>query len=144
MSEYIFSRKTFLKHGFHNYPLAWNSDDRAWLDFSDNKPIFTINKALVYVRLSTLNISGKQDKQDEKKLSAISFYRFLIANKLKFYALPEREIIIRFYESEIITQRKLKLSEWCFLTYFYLRYLDFYSIKKFSKRFLKSILKKHV
>ncbi|PWB21792.1 glycosyltransferase family A protein [Flavobacterium sp. HTF] len=144
LSEYIFSRKTFLKYGFHNYPLAWNSDDHAWLDFSDNKPIYTINEALVYFRLSALNISGKQDNKDAKSLSVISFYRFLVANKLKFYTLSQREKIIRFYENEIIKQRKLKLSEWIFLSYFYLKYLDFYSIKKFSKRFIKSILKKHV
>lgn len=144
LSEYIFSRKTFLKYGFHNYPLAWNSDDRAWLDFSDNKPIYTINEALVYFRLSALNISGKQDNKEVKSLSVISFYRFLVANKLKFYTLSQREKIIRFYENEIIKQRKLKLSEWIFLSYFYLKYLDFHSIKKFSKRFIKSILKKHV
>lgn len=143
LSEYIFSRKSFLKFGFHDYPLAWNSDDRAWLDFSDNKPIYSINEGLVYFRLSTLNISGKQDNMYEKSLSVISFYRFLVLNKFKFYTLIQKEKIIRFYENEISKQRKLKLSEWFFLSYFYIKYLDFYSIKKFSIRFLKSILKKN-
>ena len=59
LSEYVFSKKTFNKYHFYNYPLAWNSDDQAWLDFSDNKPIFTINECVVYVRLSSSNISGK-------------------------------------------------------------------------------------
>ena len=144
LSEYVFSRKTFLKYGFHDYPLAWNSDDHAWLDFSDSKPIYTINEGLVYFRLSTLNISGKQDNNYVKSLSVISFYRFLVVNKLKFYTIAQKEKIIRFYENEINKQRKLKLSEWFLLSYFYLKYFNFYSIKKFSKRFLKSILKKHV
>ncbi|KQW97700.1 glycosyltransferase family 2 protein [Flavobacterium sp. Root420] len=142
LSEYIFSRESFIKFGFHDYPLAWNSDDRAWLDFSDNKPIYTINEGLVYFRLSALNISGKQDNVNVKSLSVISFYSFLILNKLKFYTPKQQEKIIRFYENEISKQRKLKLSEWLFLSYFYMKYLDFYSIKKFIKRFFKSIFKK--
>lgn len=142
LSEYIFSRESFLKFGFYDYPLAWNSDDRAWLDFSDNKPIFTINDSIVYVRLSDLNISGKQDNNSEKNLSVIMFFKFLIKQKLSFYKTEEKEKILRFYESEINKKRDLKFSEWLFLLFFYLRFLDFFSIKKFSKRFFKSILKR--
>lgn len=141
LSEYIFSRESFLKFGFYDYPLAWNSDDRAWLDFSSDKPIFTINECVVFVRLSELNISGKQDNNEAKSLSVISFYRFLILKKLKFYTFPQQERILRFYESEINKQRNLKQSEWFFLFYFYLKYFNFYSIKKFIKRFVKIILK---
>lgn len=139
LSEYIFSKESFLKYRFYDYPLAWNSDDRAWLDFSDNKPIFTINDSVVYVRLSDLNISGKQDNNFAKNLSVISFFKFLIKKKLCFYKNEERENILRFYENEINKKRNLKISEWLFLLFFYLRYLDLYSIKKFTKRFLRSI-----
>ena len=52
LSEYIFSRSMYNKYGFYDYPLAWNSDDRAWLDFSDNKPIYSINESIVFFRLS--------------------------------------------------------------------------------------------
>ncbi|TDE53944.1 glycosyltransferase family 2 protein [Flavobacterium sp. GT3P67] len=137
LSEYIFSRASFLKFGFYDYPLAWNSDDRAWLEFSDNKPIFTINNSLVFVRLSALNISGKLDNDNMKSLSVLSFYKFVILEKLKFYAIPHRDRILRRYEKEIRKQRDLKLSEWFFLLYFYLKYFDFDSVKKFNKRFSK-------
>ncbi|MBF4492882.1 glycosyltransferase family 2 protein [Flavobacterium sp. MR2016-29] len=143
LSEYIFSRKSFLKYRFYDYPLAWNSDDRAWLDFSENKPIYTINDSVVYVRLSDINISGKQDNNLAKSLSVISFFKFLIKQKLSFYKNEEREKIVRFYENEINKKRNLKISEWLFLLFFYLKYLDFYSIKKFVKRFLKCILKRN-
>ncbi|MNL34519.1 hypothetical protein D3C87_1564960 [compost metagenome] len=123
--------------------MAWNSDDRAWLDFSDNKPIFTINDSIVYVRLSDLNISGKQDNNFAKSLSVISFFKFLIKKKLSLYKNEEREKILRFYENEINKKRNLKISEWLFLLFFYSKYLDFYSIKKFTKRFLKRILKRN-
>ncbi|MDI5887394.1 glycosyltransferase family A protein [Flavobacterium yafengii] len=142
LSEYIFSKASYLKYGFHDYPLAWNSDDRAWLEFSDNKPIFSINDSLVYFRLSSLNISGKKDNIDIKSLSVIAFYRFVILEKLKFYTTPQRDRIMRRYEKEIRNVRNLNLSEWFFLLYFYLKYFDFDSIKKFHKRFLKSILKR--
>ncbi|MNQ35097.1 Glycosyl transferase family 2 [compost metagenome] len=143
LSEYIFSKESFLKYRFYDYPLAWNSDDRAWLDFSDNKPIFTINDSIVYVRLSDLNISGKQDNNFAKSLSVISFFKFLIKKKLSLYKNEEREKILRFYENEINKKRNLKISEWLFLLFFYSKYLDFYSIKKFTKRFLKRILKRN-
>lgn len=142
LSEYVFLRESFLKFGFYDYPLAWNSDDRAWLDFSNQKPIYTINDCVVFVRLSVLNISGKQDNNEAKNLSVISFYRFLISKKLQFYTFSQREKILRFYENEINKQRNLTQSEWFFLWYFYLKYFKFYLIKKFSIRFLKAILKR--
>lgn len=143
LSEYVFSRESFLKFGFYDYPLAWNSDDRAWLDFSDDQPIFTINECVVFVRLSIFNISGKQDNNNLKSFSVVSFFRFLILKKLKNYTNQEKEKIIRFYENEISKQRKLKLSEFFFVLYFYLKYFNFYLTKKFIKRFLKNILKRH-
>lgn len=143
LSEHIFTRKAFLKYRFTNYPLAWNSDDRAWLDFSGKKPIYSINDSVVFVRISSVNISGKIDNIEKKNLSVIAFYKFLIEKKIKYYSVLQREKIIRFYENEIKKQRDLKLSEWLFLLFFYLKYLDFNSIKKFSKRFLKNILKRN-
>lgn len=140
LSEYIFSRKSFIKFGFHDYPLAWNSDDRAWLEFSENKPIFTINDSSVFVRLSALNISGKVDNMDLKSLSIIAFYRFVILEKLQFHSTSQRDRIMRSYEKEIKSIRNLNLGEWLFLFYFYLKYFDFDSVKKFNKRFLKSLL----
>jgi hypothetical protein len=140
LSEYIFSRSSYVKYGFYDYPLAWNSDDHAWLEFSDNKPIFTINDSSVFVRLSALNISGKVDNMNFKSLSVIAFYRFVISEKLKFHTAPQRDRIMRRYEKEIRNIRNLKFSEWLFLLYFYLKYFDFDSVKKFNKRFLKSYL----
>ena len=134
LSEYVFSRTTYLKFGFHDYPLAWNSDDRAWLEFSDNKPIFTINDNTVNVRLSTLNISGKQNNNEAKIISQLTFFRFLILEKLKFYSIPQIDRILRCYEKEIKEQRSLKVSEWFFIFYFYLKYFDFDSFKKFLRR----------
>ena len=57
LSEYVFLKASYERHHFYNYPLAWASDDRAWLDFSENKPIYSINDSVICVRLSDLNIT---------------------------------------------------------------------------------------
>lgn len=143
LSEYIFSRKVYEKFGFYDYPLAWNSDDRAWLDFSDDKPVFSINESIVYFRLSMYNISGKSDNKYLKNLSQISFYRYLILNKIGFYTKQQKINFLRRYENEIRNIRRLKYKEWGFLLLYFLKYLDFKEIKKFLKRFLNSILRRH-
>lgn len=143
LSEYIFSRKVYEKFGFYDYPLGWNSDDRAWLDFSDDKPLFSINESIVYFRLSMYNISGKSDNKYLKSLSQISFYRYLILNKIEFYTKQQKIIFLRRYENEIRNIRRLNYKEWGFLLLYFLKYLDFKEIKKFLKRFLNSILRRH-
>lgn len=142
LSEYIFSRASYRKYGFYDYPLAWNSDDRAWLDFSDNKPIFTINESVVYFRLSALNISGKEDNKVFKSLSQIVFYEFILLNKLSNYNICQQDRIMRKYEKEIKMVRNLNLKEFVLLLFCYLRYFNFDSFKKFIKRSVKQILVK--
>ena len=143
LSEYVFSRKVYKKFGFYDYPLAWNSDDRAWLDFSDDKPILSINESIVYFRLSMYNISGKSDNKYLKNLSQISFYRYLILNKFEFYTKQQKINFLRRYENQIKNIRRLKYREWVFLLFYFLKYFDFKEFKKFVKRFLNSILRRH-
>ncbi len=143
LSEYVFSRESYLKYGFFDYPLAWNSDDHAWLEFSDSKPIFTINESVIFVRVSKLNISGKAHNIDAKYLSEIAFYKFMVLNKLGFYNRKQREGLMWRYENEIINIRNISLSEWFFLLFFYFKYFSFDSFKKFIKRSLNNVLKRH-
>lgn len=130
LSEHIFSKESYLKYGFYNYPLAWNSDDRAWMDFSDGKPIFTSNESIVYVRVSSLNITGKKDNLLKKNASEVEFYKFLISNKFTYYSNSQRIEIIKKYGKEIRRYRSLKFSEWLFISYYCLRFFNFDYIKK--------------
>ena len=143
LSEYIFKRKAYLKYGFYNYPLAWNSDDHAWLEFSNNKPIYTINNSLVYFRLSSSNISGKEDNVFIKSVSQNRFYRFLINQKLGLYNKKDRIRILRRYESHIFSIRKPTLGEWLYLMFRHIQQFNFIEIKKVIKRFLNTILRRH-
>jgi glycosyltransferase involved in cell wall biosynthesis len=143
LSEYIFSKKTFNKYHFYNYPLAWNSDDQAWLDFSDNKSIFTINESVVYVRLSSSNISGKTDNFLLKNNSQILFYKKLIKEKLHYYEHTQRLLFLRRYENDILKTRKLTSAEWIFLFVYYVKWFDYEDFKKILKRFLNTVLKRN-
>lgn len=130
LSEYIFSKATYTKYGFYNYPLAWNSDDHAWLNFSDGKPIYTINDSIVFVRMSTENITGRGDNIINKNLSQIQFYKYLISNKFQFYDNNQRLEIIKKYGKEIQRTRKVNMSEWIFISYYCLIFFNVGYLKK--------------
>jgi glycosyltransferase involved in cell wall biosynthesis len=136
LSEYVFSRKAFEKHGFYNYPLAWNSDDRAWLDFSEDQSIYSINEAIVYPRMSNLNITGKSDNWKLKNESSAAFYHFLIHGKLKHYTKYQRIKIIRKYYFELKKVKSLDTKDWIFLIKHYLGNLNFLAIKDFLKKYV--------
>lgn len=140
LSEHIFSKSSYLEYGFHNYTLGWFSDDRAWIEFSEEKPIYSINDSVVYIRNSGLNISSRMDDLDAKNDVEITFYKFLILKKINFYNKQQRLKLIRKYEEVIKTRRNLSFKELFLLNYFYLKELEYYSFKKFIKRSIKSIL----
>ncbi|RTY83274.1 glycosyltransferase family 2 protein [Flavobacterium sp. ZB4P23] len=142
LSEYVFSKKTYNKYHFYNYPVAWNSDDQAWLDFSDNKSIFTINECVVYIRLSSSNISGKTDNFWLKNNSQILFYKKLIKEKLNYYEHSQRLLFLRRYENDILKTRKLTSADWFFLFVYYVKWFGYEDFKKILKRFLNTVLKR--
>jgi hypothetical protein len=136
VSEYVFSKSSYVKYGFQDYPMAWCSDDRAWLDFSDDKPIYTINEASISVRLSGLNITGKKDNLVLKNQSQVAFLNYIINNKLNYYSKYDRIKIIRKYHFELKTIRNLNSRDWLFLIQNYLIHADFSVVKGFIKKYI--------
>jgi len=136
LSEYIFLRKKYEKYRFYNYPLAWNSDDRAWLDFSDDKPIYSINEGLVCVRLSSLNITGKRDNLALKNNSLVAFHKYIIQNKLTHFKKYDRIKIIRKYHYELKNMKSIDSSDWLFLFKNYARNINMPVIKGFMKKYI--------
>lgn len=121
LSEYIFSKSTYIKYGFIDYPLGWHSDDKAWLDFSDNKMIFSINESIVFIRISNSSISGKLDNKDLKYISGIHFLKDVILQNLKLFDKRQRLELLLDYEVKIKLKRKLILEEWKMMFQFYLK-----------------------
>jgi hypothetical protein len=91
LSEYIFRKSQVLGIGFKNFPLAWFSDVLAVLEFSDFKNIFSINEAVVYIRISELSISGSQNNLKIKIKSKFYFYFYLLNEKIDCFSMLEQE-----------------------------------------------------
>ncbi len=136
LSEYVFSRKAFEKYGFYDYPLAWNSDDRAWLDFSQDQPIYSINESVIYPRMSHLNITGKRDNLELKNQSTTAFFNYIIQSKLNDFNKYERIKIIRKYYFELKKVKTLGTKDWIFLIKHYTRNLNVLAIKDFLKKYI--------
>ena len=137
LSEYVFRKSTYLRKGFRDLPLAWHSDDLAWLDFSANKPIFTINDCTIYVRNSDHNISGKIDNFDLKDQATLKFYKILITEKSALYSNQQMGVILKRYEELLFKRKELSLKTWQFLLLNYLTKAEVKNPLHFLKRSLK-------
>ncbi|THF50569.1 glycosyltransferase family 2 protein [Flavobacterium supellecticarium] len=142
LSEYIFTKKTYDTYGFYNYPLAWYSDDRAWIDFSEQKNIYTINESFVFIRFSEMNISGRQDNAVLKKKAKEQFFGDFILRNLALFPKKERLSLLLTYEVAVKDQRKLAFKEWLLLGKHYVRNFTPISFLKFIRRFFISTFKK--
>lgn len=140
LSEYVFSRRSYIKYRFNDYPLAWHSDCFAWLDFPDGKMIYTINEAIIFFRISNINISGRQDNIDIKNQVKIQFFKDVLTKKIMLFKKSQRFELLMFYEVIIKRNRKLTLKEWFFLIKLYLINLKTIPFVKSIRRFLISIL----
>ncbi|WP_055435397.1 glycosyltransferase family 2 protein [Lacinutrix algicola] len=138
LSEHIFKTESYKKQGFVNYPLAWFSDDKAWIDFSENKPIYTINDSMVYIRVSNESISGKKSNIGLKQESAIQFYRNVIDEKSQEYPKALRLRLFLIYEIIIKRKRKLVKQEWQFLFKKYVQNFSLIPFLKLIRRILVS------
>lgn len=142
LSEYIFTKKAYDTYGFYDYPLAWYSDDRAWIDFSEQKDIYTINESFVFIRFSEMNISGRQDNTVLKKKAKEQFFGDFILRKFALFPKKERLALLLTYEVAIKDQRKLVFKEWLQLGKHYARNFTPLSFLKLIRRFFISTFKK--
>ena len=139
LSEYIFTRNSYETFGFETYPLASHSDDRAWLDFSDRLPVFSINEAVVYVRMSRLNISGRTDNTEAKLEAQLLFYYFLVHKKRHHFSKKQKEVIFLKYEKIIFYQKNIILKHCLYLLYIYIVNFKINAIIGLIKRAIKNL-----
>lgn len=139
LSEYVFSKETFLKYNFHNYPLAWHSDDMAWLEFSDSKPIYTINESVVKILISDSSLSGMNSNLDLKNKATNQFYKDIIDTKFPLFSKKQRLELVFEYEVSIVRIKKVTAKEWFFIFTVYCKNLSFLPFIKFIRRILISI-----
>lgn len=140
LSEYIFRRSSYEKFGFEKYPLGWHSDDRAWFEFSEGLPVYTINEARVLIRISPASISGRSDNFRLKNKATMAFFRFLISYQLSDFEKEQRLKLLKTYEWKIMNEEPFKIRDWFFLLYFYIRSSRFYHFRRFLNKGVRTIL----
>lgn len=142
LSEYIFAKEIYETFKFKDYPLAWYSDDMAWLDFSNNKPIYSINESIVYFRLSANNISGKEDNLEEKQKAEYLFYQRLVKKHLSKCNLNQKKIFLLEFGIIAIKTKNLDYGTCLFIISKLLSNGLFYSCAKFIRRVYRAKLNK--
>lgn len=141
LSEYVFSSISYKKFGFHCYPLAWHSDDRAWLEFADNKPIYSINDAFVEVRVTSESITGKKDNEALKQKAKIQFYEFIVYHKQLQFTKEQKEHLLLAYGVLIQNQRPFPVKKGFIVFISLIKLPSFYNAIRFLRRIIKSQLK---
>jgi glycosyltransferase involved in cell wall biosynthesis len=144
LSEYVFSKSSYLANGFRNYPLAWHSDDMAWLDFSEEKPIYTINESHVLVRMSSFNISGILDNHLQKEGASSAFLKDLVVRKLRLFNKIQKRELLAAVENRMKMSHGLTPKNWFTLfalyfkngegTLFFVRRIILNTSKKYRDR----------
>jgi len=136
LSEYVFNKAVYNKYGFYNYDLAWYADDRAWLEFSEFKNIYTINTATVRFRLSDENISRNNYKTKEKEVVQLQFLEYLVSEVLMKFKSEQQYYFMAFYEQLIYKNKKVSISFWLFMCWYFINSFYFFEVIKFTRRVL--------
>ena len=138
LSEHIFRKKSYLKYSFQDYPLAWHSDDYAWIQFAENKPILAINNEKISIRVSNESLTGSTTNLKDKRIAESMFYMDLVKHNLNLFKRGVRFRFLMKAEVSIKKYRKLSLEEWHILFLKYVQNFAFIAFLKFTRRFLKS------
>ena len=103
----IFLRKEQIsKVKFKEFPLAWYSDILAVLEFSNFKNVYSINNAIVYVRLSDISISGQQNNKEDKNNARFNYYYYLLKNKNVFFSKTQNILLLNMLNKTYINNKK--------------------------------------
>lgn len=141
LSEYIFKKNKILKIGFKDFPLAWCTDTLAVFEFSLHNQIYTINKAVVYVRITNLSISGKTINNKLKYIASENFSKYVILNYYFYFDKNQKQLLLLGYENAMKRNKTIKIVDWSFLLKKHLKNLNMLQISKFAFRFFKYYLK---
>lgn len=141
LSEYIFSRSAYEKHSFRDYPLAWHSDDMAWIEFSEEKPIFSINESCVRIGISDISLTGIETNSEIKYKASTAFYKDIINHKLPLFFKNQRLDLLLEYESLIKKKRQPNGQEWFLFLKLYCENFTLVSLVKLIRRILISVFK---
>lgn len=130
LSEYVFRKTKIREIGFKDFPLAWQSDVLAVLEFSDFRNVYSINDAKVYIRITDLSISGKQDNLKLKYKAVFDFYYYLITYRLTYFNSIQKDKLYTQINKSYLNDKKniiyfLKLSNFYLSKFLFGDYINF-------------------
>ncbi len=134
LSEYFFKSSVYLKHGFTAYPLAWYSDDKAWLDFTEGLPIYTINDAAIIISVSKISLTGMKNNRLDKLKAQQLFLKSLIINPNYNLDKVKRFDFVRAFEAVSKTLGIFTFKEQRLVMHQFFMYFGWLSLLKFIKR----------
>ncbi|MFY0714760.1 glycosyltransferase [Seonamhaeicola sp. NFXS20] len=138
LSEYVFKKDKITTVKFKDFPLAWSSDTLAVVEFSGGNPIFTINSALVFFRLSGKNITGQGDSIEKNK-AWFQFYSYLLSKYGKQYSNELLEKLFDRLEKVQLNNKKTPLR-WLKLFWLYIVFFKYSRFLSLFKKIKQSIL----
>lgn len=130
LSEYVFRKDKLKTIGFKDFPLGWFSDILAYLEVSNFSSIYTINDAIVYVRISELSITGNNNLGRLKTASVFEFYYYLLSKKSQFFSKEQKSILHTRLENSYLNNKKngkalFKISLFYLSKGFFVKYINF-------------------
>jgi len=112
------------------------------LDFSGNKKIYSINEALVYIRISDLSISGRIDNEELKAKAEIQFFDHLIKKRFNSFKKEESFNLLKYFEKLLRQRNEFSVVQFYKILFYHLKNYDKRELKYFFKRSVKQILLK--
>ena len=135
LSEFVFRKRVLQEIKFKDFHLAWYSDYLAVLECTFFEYIYTINNALVFFRLSDINITAKKDAMLEKNIATFNYYYYLLNIKGTFFDAKQTEILL-FRLEKTFQDNKKNTSFWFLFTKLYISKLY---IKKYFNFIIKIV-----
>ena len=148
LSEYIFRKNSYRKFGFKNYVLGWSTDDRAVIDLSETRDIYSLNNSLVRVRMSTINISSRTNDKTLKLKAILNSTEELIFEHKKNMNKEQLRFLIQIYENQIFNDNIATTKDYININFLFLFFMPlnskFYIFKVFIRKFIDLLfLKKY-
>lgn len=142
LSEYVFRTSSFKRYRFKDYFYGWTADDRAILDFSEGKPIFSIN-TLVRVRNSEQSITGSKKNIDRLIESRKNSMKDLLIDYGNQLDNSQKKFIFTIFEAQFFKSKKISINDVFFLVKNTFKYFSFvYGIQQLKAVFFKIFVQK--
>lgn len=142
LSEFVFKSQVLKEIKFKNLPLAWYSDYLAVLECTYFGEMYTINDAIVYFRLSGLNITSQKTNLTLKNVATFNFYYYLLEKKDHFFNKEQKEKLYFMLEKTFLDNKK-NIKFWWQLTVLYMVHLKIIGYLRFLTKVTRAILKKY-